>query len=368
MYSRWLMLLVLAALPLTVFALPRFSASYEQSCFLCHVSPSGGGLRNGYGTQFFAAKELSVRSWSEEELDKYQPKIAPGVTIGADLRTLFAADDSTHSNTNLQMEGDLSVALQPVDGMTILVQQGLSGVSSVYALQNFKWLHSYVKVGRFRPDFGWMVDDHTQFTRAPLRWQERYFDTGVEVGLNPERLQMSLGIYNGTGTAQTDNNPQKAVLVSVRYRPQWFEPVKVGVGFSGYRTVERLPVPGNLKGVLTIAGPHYSVNYAAVTLIGETDWKLARADSGGSKLDGLFSANTLYIDLRQGITATLGYEFMDRDTHLKSGATTRYSVGMQFFPTPFTELSPQLRVTKTESATGDKKVSTGFAMNVHFFY
>lgn len=42
------------------FSLPRFTAIAEQKCNLCHVSPTGGGMRNEFGSQFFAQTELAA--------------------------------------------------------------------------------------------------------------------------------------------------------------------------------------------------------------------------------------------------------------------------------------------------------------------
>ena len=64
--TRWgacftLSLAALSLLPaLRAGALPRYSARYEQNCSLCHVNPSGGGMRSGYATQQLIPKEIAM--------------------------------------------------------------------------------------------------------------------------------------------------------------------------------------------------------------------------------------------------------------------------------------------------------------------
>ncbi|MDK9699648.1 MAG: hypothetical protein OEM52_05840 [bacterium] len=349
------------------YALPRFSATYEQNCFLCHVNPSGSGIRSSYGSTFYAMSELAIRPADSIDIAKYKPKIAPGIMVGADVRTLFTADDSTKGNTGLQMEGDVSFVFQPNDALAIVVQQGLSGVSQVYAKQSFQILHSYVKAGRFRPDYGWWLDDHTAFTRAPMRWRERYFDTGIELGIHPERWYATFSVLNGSGTAQRDNNSQKALLVSARYRPR-LGAIKLGIGASAYRSLEPLTELSNQEGTLTIYGPHYSLAFGKLVFLGETDWKSAKARVGSAKRNSLFTTNTLYYEWKQGITPLVSYEFMDEDIDAKNGSVTRYAVGAQIFPTPFVEISPQIRIIENEIPGSDKKRATEAIVNLHFFY
>ena len=38
----------------TLFALPRFALEQGASCVSCHVNPTGGGMRNDYGSNVYA--------------------------------------------------------------------------------------------------------------------------------------------------------------------------------------------------------------------------------------------------------------------------------------------------------------------------
>jgi hypothetical protein len=58
----------------TAQALPRYSARNSQSCFLCHHSPSGGGMRSGYGSQYFAGRKLAVNKVPNTSLELLDTK------------------------------------------------------------------------------------------------------------------------------------------------------------------------------------------------------------------------------------------------------------------------------------------------------
>lgn len=350
-----------------VFALPRFSATYEQNCFLCHSNPSGAGQRSTFGTKFYALNELAIHSPSEDDETplKYNPQIVPGLIIGADLRTLWVADDSSKYNTNLQMQGDLQLSFEPTQFFSIYYQQGLSGVFQVFAKSNFSFLKSYVKVGKFRPDYGWWTDDHTAYTRAPLRWKERYTDTGIEFGLHPERWFAAVGVYNGTGNASTDDNPQKAYSASVRYRPK-LGPVKIAVGGSYYNSIEPQLAFGGARGTTFMYGPHFTLAYKNFVLQSEIDWKSEKTDL--QTRTGLYSSNTFYYTITKGVTSVISYDFIDPDTDKQSGSNTRYGMGMQIFPTPFIEISPSVRLTEYKNSKGEKNKTTAGVLMLHFFY
>ena len=64
--TRWVAVTIIStalatALPaLTARAVPRYSARYEQNCMLCHVNPSGGGMRSAYAVQELIPKEFLI--------------------------------------------------------------------------------------------------------------------------------------------------------------------------------------------------------------------------------------------------------------------------------------------------------------------
>lgn len=301
----------------------------------------------------------------EDPFHKYKPQIIPGITVGADLRTMWIGNDSSKYNTVLQMQGDISFSFEPTDFFSIYLQQGLSGVSQVFAKTNFSFLKSYIKVGKFRPDYGWWQDDHTAYTRAPLRWRERYTDTGVEFGLHPERWFATAAIFNGTGNAQTDENSQKAYSLSLRYRPK-IGRLKLAIGGSYYSSVEPQWAFSGKQGITTILGPHFSIAVNRFVLLGETDWKQEKVKS--EKQTSFYSTLALHYTVKQGVTPIITYDFIDPDRDKRSGSNARYGIGVQMFPTPFMEIYPMIRMMESTDRSGSKSTSMNGILMLHFFY
>src|SRR6266545_4441850 len=76
-------------------AVPRYSARYEQDCLLCHVNPSGGGMRSAYAVRELVPKEFAMSPATPEALKDIDPRIGKHVSIGTDFRQLFLAETAS---------------------------------------------------------------------------------------------------------------------------------------------------------------------------------------------------------------------------------------------------------------------------------
>ena len=50
----------------TLLALPRFAIQNGTNCISCHINPTGGALRNDYGTNIVSIDELPLTFWSDQ--------------------------------------------------------------------------------------------------------------------------------------------------------------------------------------------------------------------------------------------------------------------------------------------------------------
>jgi hypothetical protein len=71
-------------------AVPRYSVRYEQNCMLCHVNPTGGGMRSAYATDQLVPKELAMSPKEPEVLAVLDTYLNKHVRIGADFRNQVA--------------------------------------------------------------------------------------------------------------------------------------------------------------------------------------------------------------------------------------------------------------------------------------
>lgn len=148
-------------------AVPRYSARYEQGCFLCHVNPTGGGLRALYATQFLVPTEMSMRRYTQEQIADIQPQPSKNLTIGMDFRTIHHTADlkAVPYDNFLLMQGSVYLAFQVDPRFLAYVERTVSATGEVFGLGYVLPYKGYVKVGRFVPAYGWRFDDHTLFVR-----------------------------------------------------------------------------------------------------------------------------------------------------------------------------------------------------------
>src|SRR5258706_46044 len=97
-------------------AVPRYSARYEQKCGLCHLNPTGGGMRTAYASQKLVPEEIAWSKAKPEILAGIEPRISKHVLIGTDFRELYLGSDAPLPQRDFfQMQGDvyLDIELDP---------------------------------------------------------------------------------------------------------------------------------------------------------------------------------------------------------------------------------------------------------------
>jgi hypothetical protein len=125
----------------------------------------------------------------------------PVIRIGWDVRVAALISSSTIA---FPMQADLGAALHPVHHFTAVANVGARGrvtglsdtiddpstpaLREAYVLLHEAPFQSYVKGGRFSPQFGVRLDDHTALTRELFVMDVSLLESrvvGVEVGANP---------------------------------------------------------------------------------------------------------------------------------------------------------------------------------------
>lgn len=238
-------LLLCAALVSTTFARPQYSTLFGQSCFLCHASPTGNGMRELYGSQFFGPQYLPVKPISFATIEKIKPKLSESVTIGADLRTIWLATNvvqpdtlqdgtvyypeaglsdqfSTNTGTNAQMEGNLYIQFRPTEQFMLYLSRGVadaSGRMEAYGMANLKGFKAWVKGGQFQENYGFRFADHTSYVRTGLL--SGYdggpissptppgYGVGMEVGTRMLSFDLSGSFTSAQSNTPMDRDQQK---------------------------------------------------------------------------------------------------------------------------------------------------------------
>ncbi len=236
--SAFVATIALLCFSLQARAYPEYATRYNiMSCTACHVSPSGGGPRTLNG-KLFSAHGFKMNPFL------VQPYVS------ADFRTIFYDPQNVKQSSDGMgvMSGSIAANL-PVDAshrIHLVVNQNVAGFSiaptrSAYALfelsPNDGRPHMFddLMVGRIRPAFGIVTDEHRTYThiQTGTMWYE--FDTGAQLSGTPTpHIHYDLALVNGTTspTAGTtfgqDQAQQFGGFFNIRYMPTW-----VMIGASG---------------------------------------------------------------------------------------------------------------------------------------
>ena len=334
--------------------LPMFTALHEQKCNLCHVNPSGGKMRNTYGSQYFAQTEMAYKKIPLEEIERFQPQVSNSIWLGMDARTLYHYDDNTKQSTFFQMEGNLYVQVQLSERVSAALFKGLYQGFEVFGLGYFLPYSGYVKVGKFQPAYGWKFADHTSFVREYMLWPPVSEDTGIEIGFFPHRVSASVGIFNGTSIPlDTDKGKAGAIRVEFRERIN-----RLGFGLGGSFYANDTP-----QGAVNMYGPLWYLKFGKLLQLGEVDW-LENADGVTSFAT---TQDLAYMPL-QGLWLKFKFDYFDQNVDQNSLAIRRYGVSAQFFPIGFVELEPFLRLYETINEGDGSDTYVVGDVQAHFFF
>jgi hypothetical protein len=329
-------------------ALPRFSAVTGYKCQSCHEDPTGGALRQTLGVQY-GREQLPVPDWSKDQsLEDLTNLLGGTLGVGADFSMLYFSEQY-RSNTAegfWQMQGDLYVNFKVTKKISFYLNKGLYTGFEAFALAKILPSEGFVKAGKFLPDFGTKLDDHTTFIRTYTGFSPEYGRpelTGMEAGLSPGSVSIVGGVYNssdGFGAATTN---RKAYLGRAEFMASPTEDIHLWLGANVFgNSSPQTPVSLPPGAKTTVWGAFGRAGISRLAVFGETDWIQTTIAALTTK--GLVSYVEADYPLIQGVDLNLAYDFYDPDIDRKTGVIMRYSAGVEFFPLPGVELRPVYRL------------------------
>ncbi len=346
-------------------AVPRYSARYEQKCELCHVNPSGGGMRSAYAARELVPKELASSAGSPAALADLDPKLGKNVSIGTDLRQMFFAATANATLAPPQgffpMQGDVYLTLQLDPRFLVYYDRGFSNTYEAFALAHVLPWDGYLKAGRFVPPYGWKFDDHTMFVRNELGFAPpANSDGGLELGFSPPQTEVQLALVNGNRGSTLDDDRRLAMAgnLSARFR---LGPV---VGSGGVAAYSR---PGRTEDLNT-AGVFGYLSAYDVTWLAEAD-AIRRDDTVAPAVSGTVTSQELSVLVRRGVELKATYDFYDPDRSLRSGSKSRWGGGVTVMPRAFFVAEALYRHTDVSPgpALSGRDVDEG-VFQLHFLY
>ena len=336
------------------FSYPRFSAYSGDKCTDCHVSPTGGLMRNFYGINY--AKENLQWKFLDKYSNKvnFDPKLNKTISIGGDLRIANVnVPDSVKKTLSsfLPMQGDFYVNVNVSDFVSIFVSQGvdlptLNTKPEFYGMISKLPANLYFKAGRFTPNYGINIPEHRAYQRFDFLGTPYSADAGFELGMTPGPLTFNVGIFNGVNTDFFDTDRKKMIVANadvMLIAKQDKLNIDIGSSFYNNPFDYRDPLTGNTLNAFTHAFSGFTkigiLNH--IVLLGEADFKEDVIE--GSMTRGLYGFGELDIKLIKGLELRGQYEYKDPNRDIGNDRAMRYSIGGAIFPLVGVEFEAMLR-------------------------
>jgi len=335
-------------------AVPYYSAEFGQRCALCHVEPTGGGLRTTYATMALIPEELSFLRKSPEELAGIRPDLGETVTVGLDIRNLVYQSEQGQGG-QVDMQSDVYVGVQMDDRFAVYVELGKNGAQEWAGLAYVLPLGGYLKAGRFMPDYGWKWADHKLASREYLLVEQGALssallrEAGVEIGLHTQWWEATGSLLQGGGR----NGESYAGRLALR---RSLGALNLALGTSILR--RELPA-GHARA-------WGGFGYAAA---GPAAWVFQVDETGSGRRNGLLISQELTYRVTRGLRARGTYSFQDPDHRERTGTRSRWTVGLDALLSPF--FGAQLAASRHEFRRGELVTQTDHwqgELVLHFLY
>jgi len=327
----------IAALMLAIVALLRTAPAEAEpylavmtgyKCNVCHVNPTGGGLRSEFGVTY--AKVLLPAETVDNTLDTWTGKITDRLQVGGDLRsdwTRVTAPNSP-SQQSFQLEQFRVYANLTVipDRLALYVDEQIAPNGSTneeaYVRYGSTMDGFYIKGGQFYLPFGWRLQDQTAFVQQVSGINMTTPDKGIELGWEHSAWSAQFDVTNGQANANTGSGYQVTTQV-VYTKPIW------RVGIAGSSTQSNI-------GDRRMGGLFAGLRTGPIAWLAEGDLVRDESLPGGRTL----AAGLLEGDWRilKGHNLKLTAEYQDPDRSVSNDQQTRYSIVYEYTPLPFLQL------------------------------
>lgn len=334
MIRRDALILVLAALlaqlsATAVRAEPYLAVQEGFKCNACHVNPTGGGLRNAFGTIY--TKALLPASTLDETLDGWTGRLMDAVRVGGDLRAEWS--DSRVPNSPSQQQFALEqfrvyaeLTVIP-NRLGIYVDEQVAPNSSqnmeAYVRYGNQNQGIYFKGGQFYLPFGWRLQDQTAFIRELSGISMTTPEQGVEMGYERGAWSTQLDLTNVPASGSGGKPGHEVTGQAVYVQPRW----RLGAATSLTQSDA-----GNRR----VGGLFAGLRTGPVAWLGEVDYVHDDSFPGGRGLAaGLIEADWR---IRRGHNFKLAAESYDPNRSVAEDQQARYSVVYEYTPIPLLQL------------------------------
>jgi hypothetical protein len=321
----------------TANAEPYFAVREGLKCANCHVSPSGGGMRNAFGNGW-AQTVLPQRRIEVPGVETWTGALNRYLLIGGNLRAGYSYTDVPHDTAQSEfdvqeMRAYLGIAIIP-ERLLLYVDQHVAPGSSTnleayarYSSADQRW---YARAGQFYLPYGWRIEDDSAFVRQVTGINFATPDKGIEVGWEDTAWSAQLAVTNGTASGPETDHGKQFSLRAEHIRSIW----RLGAGFNfndadaGERRMQ-----GIFAGLRT--GP--------IAWLAEADYVVDDGFDDGRRREwvGLLEGNWSF---GPGQNLKLTAEYFEPDTEVDEDEQNRFSVVWEYVPFQFVQLRAGARI------------------------
>ena len=352
------------------FALPRLAVRLNDQCIDCHVNPTGGTMRNTNGW-YYGKLPMSMISPREKEL-KLSPNLNDNISFGLDMRGQFLYSQERKKTDFQDMTAGIYGNVKLSDKIDIVARYDfVQAIWEGYGIARILPLNGYIKGGKFTPNFGIRLDDHTAYTRggdfallrnggvAGLPYGPFYLETGMEVGFYLDKLAFftaSIGRPSNNFTFEAD--PSYTARLEITPTTGRFG-LMFGGSYANSKT-RGIGFPPKFNNTDTYGG-FIGLGYDRFALLAEYDIadNYVAKDVKSTAIMAKFSAQ-----LMTGLEAIVRYDKFDPNGDLEKDELSHLIFGLEFFPYSFVELRPQYRIHLEDPSVDND----AFVMQFHFWY
>jgi hypothetical protein len=306
---------------------PYLAVQEGYQCSVCHVNPTGGGLRNGFGITY--AEVLLPADTLDGAANAWTGQVASILRIGGDLRADWSRDTAPNTpNTQsfaleqFRVYADLTLIPNRL-GIYVDEQVAPNGSQNEEAYVRYGNTTDgfYFKGGQFYLPFGWRLQDQSAFVEEVSGISMSTPDKGVEIGYEKPTWSAQFDLTNGA--SNTSGSGYQVTSQVVYIQPIW----RLGVAGSFTQSNE---------GDRRVGGLFVGLKTGPIAWLAEGD--LVRDDSfpaGRTMAGGLLEGDWR---LLKGHNLKITAEYDDPDTSLRENQQTRWSAVYEYTPLPFLQL------------------------------
>jgi hypothetical protein len=311
------------------FAEPYLALRMGLKCEVCHVNPTGGGLRSDFGDVFAQTVLPAHRVAADRGL--WTGEVTSWLRLGGDLRYDSNFTETPNQKTTHEtavQQGRLYGEAEVVPNRLIFyadaqVTPGTAQDHEAYALywsENHDW---YIKGGKMYLPFGFRLEDQTAFLYDVSSTSMYEPDHGLEFGWMRGHWDTQLTVSEGNFAGGLPSTPGKEYGLQASYvESRWRLGVAANDDDNSFARRRILGVFGGFR-----TGP--------VEWLGEVDTVENKGTPAVTQTAGLLEADWL---IAAGNNLKITYEPYDPDRDVHGNGESRLSLVYELTPIQFLQL------------------------------